>query len=108
MKKEYSLTMRGVLKHIKDVMKPNGKEGEKVWDVISALRGPDDEDYIKKGKTTAVIRNKALGNIDYISVAVNTEDNFVEVVDGYDHFYNHIKEAAKALGIEIRCMKEDK
>lgn len=85
-----------------------------VWDILSALRGPDSNDYILKSATTCVIRSYA-GVPERNSQAivhVDTEDA-AEVRRSVDagthkhygsapshHFILHAKKAFEALGLK--------
>lgn len=78
-----------------------------LWDVISALRGPDkDEMSMVKDATTSVIRHK-LGISEYIGLIVRPDTETAAQVrrniDSYMadyHFVFHAKRAFGALGLK--------
>ncbi len=121
-------TFKDVLKHIQSFLESDeifSEEKRRLWDVLSALRGPDSEDSTLKNSTTAVIRWHALGNSvryvgaitgfdddDYATERVKEERKHRRYVgnmatDGnmatkrvYDHFHDHTINAFKALGLD--------
>lgn len=87
-------------------------ERRKLWDVMTALRGPDhiaggETRYADKSATTAVIRYKLVG-IDtearnYADIFNDSSNSAIRrrsmnTVD--DHFTRHAKKAFDALGLE--------
>ncbi|HWY36161.1 MAG TPA: hypothetical protein VNX68_16065 [Nitrosopumilaceae archaeon] len=93
-------------------------EGHKLWDILTALRGPDNEDRTIKDEITAVIRNKALPSCDKygaivcsdapdsgrIRYAIHTK----AIVEHSDiiHFFFHAKRAFNALGLKWEEVNE--
>lgn len=105
---------------------PDNKETGKLWNILTAMRGPDDENAMKKYYTTCVLRSIAFPKLavremeardDIFGTAVSyvrahfnrasggvalphdaTGDN--EYRWDYDHFYTHVKLACNALGVE--------
>lgn len=83
------------------------EEKLKLWDILSALRGPDDQNAEMKAATTAVIRCKLFGayTIDGIADAnIDTEEKAESrkrwVVSSIsDHFIFHARSAFAALGM---------
>jgi hypothetical protein len=81
-------------------------EKQKVWDILTALRGPDDGDEGLKAVSTEVIRAKVFKRglkavNEYANVAMPTALIDWDVVNRADssHFHSHIDRAAKALGL---------
>lgn len=88
-------------------------EHDAVWDVLTALRGPDDKDIDKKMATTAVIRDHVFGpNLAYRICATFNEDNAshvkwrVEKTHFSNHFSNHAQRAFAALGLSWDSVNE--
>lgn len=72
-----------------------------IWDIISALRGPDNEDSILKTATTEVIRHKLGFYEQYFFVS---PDDYNQVIyrkgmNVGSHFYLHARSAFRALGL---------
>ena len=102
-------TFRDVLNHIQSFLESDGilsSEKYKLWDVLSALRGPDSGTDTLKNSTTAVIRRHALGNsLGYVGATTNTDDdtyaaNRANVGYRYDHFHSHVLNAFSALDLD--------
>jgi hypothetical protein len=82
-------------------------EKKKLWDVLTALRGPDDGNDYSKNATTGVVRYYALGpilNEDPIGAVVN-KDRASFVIDrssfsGTSHFSDHIRKAFSVLELD--------
>lgn len=85
------------------------EEASGLWDILTALRGPDNQDQTLKSATTAVIRHAVLGDRSIVQAFYahvkpdSTED--VNVRIGFDsktnrHFYRHVKSAFYALGLD--------
>ena len=75
-----------------------------IWDILTALRGPDDEDEEVKQATTAVIRNAALGylSVQRMGAVYNLEDVVRLSGEGrFGHFASHVRRAAAALDLEV-------
>ena len=101
--------------------------GGKLWDVLTALRGPDSpsetpemspqeskEAYAgrraRKRLTVEVIRGKALGGMVGGSARYRTDINHVTLPphQEWDHFDKHVSRAAGALGIEVKIQEKEK
>lgn len=99
-------TMLPLLDQINSALEsPNGA---KLWAILSALRGPDDDSDHEGKDLTVCIRSLAFpASVHFSSptpppqgVARVTLQNFVNNRDRLDsHFYNHIASAAAAFGI---------
>jgi hypothetical protein len=83
-------------------------ERKGVYDVLTALRGPDNDDWDLKDQTTAVIRYAALGRValgdagaivhrDHPTYAL-ARQNFGALYE--PHFMGHAKLAFAALGLK--------
>lgn len=102
--------------------------GADLWSVLTALRGPDNDDMVLKERTTAPIRTLAFPNLapshsygrnvgygsgpagTSVAMVVKGGDATVRLTaaedserltaagDSADHFINHVEAAAKALG----------
>jgi hypothetical protein len=79
---------------------------QQIWDVLSALRGPDDDTEVFKTATTEVIRWKlGFKKEIYFNTSpdsdpkVYTRKNMSASSAGY-HFYSHALKAFTALGLE--------
>jgi len=75
-----------------------------LWNILTALRGPDSCDCDLKQQTTAIIRAhafpKAAAGMHRVLAFVNSVDTTI-VCDDCHHFESHVWEAARALGIPI-------
>ena len=98
-------------------------ERHKVWDVLTALRGPDrgDSEFLKTA-STALVRGVALGEHagaciqEFASVEFADTDYFAErrnkaseSCDGSvdSHFLSHIRRAFDALGLSFYGFNEN-
>jgi hypothetical protein len=99
-----------VRKPVKQVLREIGKylaiqdaKGEAVWDVLTALRGPDNESYPVKEATTAVIRWHLVGDMSGAGLDSNPDsEQLLEIrkeLKG-NHFKSHVYNAFTALGLE--------
>jgi hypothetical protein len=92
-----------------------GEDSKDLWHVITALRGPDDDDYSVKTSTTSVIRY-ALGLTNSGVAIVNSDDelkyddrrvrfplttgyNGKPMLSTWEHFSSHAYKAFKVLGL---------
>ena len=102
-------TFRDILNDIDDwSVSAHFREVEKLWDVLTALRGPDSGDWNTKRETTVVIRAIALPKLyNSFQALLDSEDkttineSFLSIEHTSKHFSNHIISAAIALGIPI-------
>lgn len=107
------LSLREVLDIIDEVLAQYNETSGKLADVLGALRGPDNNYTGLKDRTTVLIRRAAFPRVvdsgsdadhrwamytDHEQIEVSDLDR---VADEY-HFTNHIKWAAKALGLAIK------
>lgn len=79
------------------------QDGEELAQVLSATRGPDDDNADKKDVTTAIIRRKAFPkNGDYLGVTLTDfgDNHVVRKQLSHDHFGNHARRAFEALGLK--------
>lgn len=84
-------------------------EKRNLWDILSALRGPDSDNEELKERTTTVIRSKAFSNFGkecawFAPRGVKIQMNGTE---DQKHFIGHIKMAANALGIPVHPKEDD-
>lgn len=96
-----------VVQHLAKGPKPSrgSVEGDKLWDVLSALRGPDSDDYNLKVVTTAPLRTMAFPKLWACESAALSGPSLAPAKDynparlgvGYSHFADHVLEAHKAL-----------
>lgn len=103
-------TATDALKVIRKVMQTYYTgEARKLWDILTALRGPDNQDIELKLATTAVIRHAVYGYVNHGGTAA--PDNSIRCAyrakldeAGYtkdtDHFINHAKDAFKHLNLK--------
>jgi hypothetical protein len=89
-------------------------EGQKLWDVLTALRGPDmRKSYNLKNTTTSRIRTAAFPRLATRGVgafgASFSQGKMIRVpavlTTDHMHFIKHVKGATRALGLRIRKMK---
>lgn len=84
-----------------------------LWDVLSALRGPDLPELGDKATTPGVVRLAALPALQgwhYITMAEAVKDISLQDSQGwgYDHFGAHVFLAARALGIGVKWVEKPK
>jgi hypothetical protein len=114
--------MKKINKSVKSAKKPTLKDAQKylqgffkratygdcqrLWDVLSALRGPDSAELDLKIATTAVIRQIFFKNIILpysLTVECDSSESKKyreELVGTASHFYVHAKRAFFALGLD--------
>lgn len=79
-----------------------------LWDILTGLRGPDNDDRDLKDETTAKIRRAVLPNLAYLAAAKTARSVTLEEVVGLSklglsvasnnhHFLNHTRWAAEAI-----------
>jgi hypothetical protein len=82
-----------------------GIEVKKLWNILAAMRGPDNVGD-DKANTTSLIRARALphmaygAGMDVASSVYATDDRMAQLANyssGTNHFSNHIRSAARAL-----------
>ena len=84
------------------------REAREMWNILSALRGPDTVDsHAEKKCTTAVIRMKVLGqSLDGKIPAIMEKDNSFKADNRVNiefesyHFKSHMEYAFEALGLK--------
>lgn len=81
-------------------------ESKVLWDILTALRGPDSGDSELKWNTTAIIRAYTLPILATGNAMVNKEQRINETlskimnydkIDAQNHFKNHIRDAIHAI-----------
>ncbi len=99
---------RGTKKFLKDL---NGlfhsnstKTCKEVWDILTALRGPDDSNSDVKSVTTEVIRHKIFGLDSKVENHANVSHDTPWKANErkklqYCHFEKHAQRAFEALGL---------
>jgi hypothetical protein len=102
-------TLRSALDAIQDMLDGQEYSGE-LWDVLTALRGPDSRDRKVKYATTAVIRSAAFPKRPCEERSVFGKDSdelvkrrsslFSKKLDN-NHFREHVRDAFTALGLTI-------
>ncbi len=93
-----------------------GKESSALWDILSALRGPDflnnQENFDVKLRSTGIIRYKAFPKFSSReSVIINNLEKDIDKsilykYENNEHFRFHILSAANALGIAIKQIEQ--
>ena len=101
-------TLRGALKAIEEML--TEEYSGALWDILTALRGPDSRDRKIKYATTALIRSAAFPSRPCEDRSVFGHDSkklvkrrsslFRQKKD-YPHFREHISDAFKALGLKL-------
>ena len=112
------VTCREMLDVIDEFLSKRDAEASKLWDVLTALRGPDTSDY-DKTETTVHIRSAAFPKTEKSSNPPVDMPGYTSQLNGalfasspmlynktpfsisltYSHFMNHIRNAALALGM---------
>lgn len=104
-------TMRSILRYIEArIPSMTVDEVQKLWAVLTALRGPDQSSWGLKRETTARIRSVAVPRLaEKCGRAQRNGDGRPIPFDilllhnrGNSHFIRHIELAAEALGIPIK------
>lgn len=103
-----TLKVREVLDIIDGVLAGGAQDARELWNILTALRGPDDDgdDWLRKGKTTVHIRAaafpKTARSADFEQATMKTDVKY-DPTPGtklHDwHFFGHIDRAADALGL---------
>jgi len=97
-----------VLNVVDEALAKGTKSSRQIWDVISALRGPDVLSFPNKAKTTIHIRTAALpktAKTNYIELPISFANSYSPAFDVgagslvSDHFRLHIAKAAVVLGL---------
>jgi hypothetical protein len=95
-------SLKEVLAGLDEWASQDFEKGKGLWDVLTALRGPDNpKDYFLKVDTTGVIRREAMPKLTRLREAVIAGRNNA-IPNDYDdssHFGRHIRNAARALGL---------
>lgn len=86
------------------------RDGKRLWDVMAALRGPDEKENYTKAATTTVIRYAAFGYAprnygadvyaDQPSFAEERKAKWGDPDDATSHFIRHAASAFNALGLK--------
>jgi hypothetical protein len=106
-------TYETMAKRIRDFFADRGiprNEARKLWNVLSALRGPDSTDFYLKNCTTEVIRHRLLGKRggELCPSLVSPDDekkrdrrrDMFQKFSQFDHFQRHARDAFKDMGME--------
>lgn len=104
MKLDKDMTFRDVLSIIDQwSTKAACGEGRKLWLVLTALRGPDNNDCDLKAKTTEIIRSKSLPNLALAGGAYVARTRKVVRLNLTEdiHFSSHTLQAARVLEITV-------
>lgn len=100
--------VRKMLDRIDAFLAKPGKESEELWDILTALRGPDDQDNVVKEATTAVIRWQAFprtARVRTVPAVFNGDtESFADSRNRWSassfHFWRHAGFAFAALGLK--------
>jgi hypothetical protein len=105
-------TFKGMISSIRSFMMNSDidrAEKVKLWEVLTALRGPDfdDDDLSVKDSTTAVIRQATFETQDgyHLGAMVRPDTERARIFrrdrpDNYGHFWSHALRAFEALGMD--------
>lgn len=100
------------LEYVDSVLAGGGPESKKLWDILTALRGPDRDDQQRyKGGLTAVIRSAAFPKAAVARSRAFSAD-FAPSYTGQEvktgaaglansHYGLHVEAAAVALGLDV-------
>ena len=93
--------VREVLQQIDELLAEGGTNAQQLWDVLVALRGPDDKDADTKRASTERIRAIAFPIAARAKAhpmeRVNVDGGEITVRDMTSHFGWHVAKAKKAL-----------
>jgi hypothetical protein len=93
--------VRSVLKRIDEVLARDDSDSEALWNILTALRGPDSDEWELKAATTERIRTVALPKTAYSNFTASTASFSKGKIDKSilpdDHFGNHVRMAITAL-----------
>ena len=102
-------TLRAALNQIQEMLDGKSYSAE-LWDVLTALRGPDSRDRKVKYATTAVIRqaafpkrpceDRSVFGTDSAEYAERRREMFA-AREGHNHFREHVADAFTALGLKL-------
>lgn len=95
---------------VDQMKKTDQEEGQKLWDMLTALRGPDNEDVENKEAATVLIRRRFLGEKGATIIGTYYADTgitrsatkLLNIRTGMDdrHFKSHAQKAFQALGLK--------
>lgn len=107
MEKEKKLTFRQVLAVVDKSLANGDETSEKVWDVLTALRGPDSSSYSAKNGAIVPIRRAALPKTAksgrapaYFGDSGFPKKVAIVQAETY-HFKRHVTAAARALKLPV-------
>lgn len=102
-------TLRGALDQIERLLTKQPYSGD-LWDVLSAIRGPDSRNRKLKHATTTIIRSAAFPNRPCEERSFYGEDSakraeirtrLFKSKGDQNHFRQHIRDAFKSLGLSL-------
>jgi hypothetical protein len=102
-------TLRGALKQIEKMLTKQSYSGD-LWDVLTALRGPDSRNRKLKYATTALVRSAAFPSRPCEDRSVFGKDSkklaarrrkMYSTHEDFNHFREHISEAFAVLGLSL-------
>lgn len=104
---ESQVKVRRVLDEIDTVLEQGDRAAAQLWNVLSALRGPDDGDWLLKTQTTEPIRRTAFPKVaaksdtlkGYSGIPADFYGKEFTRPIGSSHFAEHVRSAANALGL---------
>lgn len=100
--------VKALLDPIVKALNEEDRIASELWAILSALRGPDTNDYALKEATTAVLRYK-IGLRNYLTLCINAKDKLRESSKlppetfkkpAELHFVNHFDNAVYAINQE--------
>jgi len=102
-------TLRAALDQIQDMLDGRSYSAD-LWDILTALRGPDSRNRKAKNATTALIRSAAfpkrpcedrsIFGTDSPRLAKRRRKLFRKKKD-FNHFREHVRDAFEALGLQL-------
>jgi hypothetical protein len=102
-------TLRGALRAIEKMLSGQSYSAS-LWDILSAIRGPDSRDRKTKHSTTTVIRSAAFPSrpceersfySDDSGEKVNRRKRLFKQKKDFNHFRQHVEAAFDALGLKL-------
>ncbi len=102
-------TLRGALDQIQKMLTRQSYSGD-LWDVLSAIRGPDSRDKTIKHATTTVIRSSAFPKRPCEERSFYSEDSAKKAgirkqlfknKEDFNHFRQHVRDGFDSLGLKL-------
>jgi hypothetical protein len=106
-------TTRQFIRGLRKTFRETDKKGrEEIWDILTALRGPDDGSSTSKNAATCVIRYNVFGKkaMHGFPAMIHNDSqldlNNRKTMAGSYHFKSHAENAFKALGLNWNEVNE--